>query len=646
MTDLWAADGAEFADEPGRTQSAKRRRKILDISDDTEALPRKRALLACDSCRSRRTKCDGQRPAQGVECKYRKVADPPPTRLQAEITGIKESLGTIESVIKARLGTIETLLLQGSAASVGSTKSTGHLRRTISHSSYQALSSPDNPFSQCSFAPVDLRPAAPHETLTFPNMILNNKAFGTFIGLDSYLATDLVALERSSCRVAQPSTRQHLFLPRQKTVEALTRFYEEIYGWFPILSVAYQHQFLTIIDGPLLSTPETCLALVIASLGSIVNREDSEGHLTFSELAFGMLSNVLAECSIVSAQCLFFIAVYYSCRCKPLEAYEYVSIASLKVQTLVRLLWPNLTLYSVIKTTKQRPRLSDVLIGPSCSWKGKSRAATVLVHRTDENGSELCIQFQLPGTGIWNFDEVTPLPSNHETWASSPDSASQLSDGSGVCMTQMHREQLLKDADAYFLAEIAMRRMLHRCTTAIRETETGELVYAPVIATELGYQLEQWHEHLPSSLKFDTVNDAEQTNTKPSVLFLRTQYFSCLLSIHWPGVYRLSQSSAWQYELHTACERFYDAYIKYLESCVPCLDRCPVNAWPLYASMFVFTMAVARTMRSPTTAASTPPNLGKCLSLASDTLGAGASSSPSLSRLHYILVGELSEHLG
>ncbi|KAK5225497.1 hypothetical protein LTR47_009344 [Exophiala xenobiotica] len=625
MTDLWPPDGNESAGELSGPQQVKRRRKILDISDDTAALPRRRALLACDTCRSRRTKCDGQRPIcsycheHGVDCNYRQVADPPPTRLQAEIT-----------VMKERLGTIETLLLEGLPPSTGWTRrSTDRLHRQGSHSSYPpALSSPDDRLlSQGGgYAQnIHVHSAPPHETLTFPNMIIRNKAFTRFVGLDDDLATDLLNLERSACRASQqPVTRRHLFLQRQKTVEALTKFYEEIYSWFPILNVAYQNVFLTIIDGSLPPSPETCLALIITALGSLVDpHEDDAGHFTYSELAFGMLSTVLVEYSVVAAQCLFFIAVYYSCLCKPLQAYEYVSIASLKIQTLVSL-------------HQNDPAEAEAL--------RRTYWAVLLLE------SELCIQFLLPGTGIWNFDETTPLPSNHETWASSPDSTSHVSDVSGVAgtvpLTPVYRdEELFKNADAYFLAEIAMRRMLHRCTTAIRETKTGELVYAPVIATELGYQLEQWHDHLPASLKFDTLHDAEQTNTRSSVLFLRTQYYSCLLSIHWPGVYKVIQSSAWEYELHTACEKFCDAYIKYLMSCIPCVDRCPVNSWPLYArcpeSMFVFTMAVARAIKSPAVLASMPSRLPECLSLAADTLGAGASSSPSLARLHYIVLEEL-----
>jgi hypothetical protein len=52
----------ESSNELLDTRSRKRRRRVADISDDEDVRPRRRAILACDVCRARRTKCDGQRP--------------------------------------------------------------------------------------------------------------------------------------------------------------------------------------------------------------------------------------------------------------------------------------------------------------------------------------------------------------------------------------------------------------------------------------------------------------------------------------------------------------------------------------------------------------------------------------------------------
>lgn len=128
-------------------------------------------------------------------------------------------------MIKERLGTIETLLLEGPPPLKGSTRrSTDRLHRQGSHTSYPpALSSPDDRLlgQGGGYAQhIHVRSAPPHESLTFPNMIIRNKAWTRFVGLDDDLATDLLNLERSACRASQQSvTRRHLFLQRQKTIE-------------------------------------------------------------------------------------------------------------------------------------------------------------------------------------------------------------------------------------------------------------------------------------------------------------------------------------------------------------------------------------------------------------------------------------------
>lgn len=49
-------------------------------------IARRRAVLACDTCRSRRTKCDGRKPAcsfceeHGIPCNYRSVPPAVPSK--------------------------------------------------------------------------------------------------------------------------------------------------------------------------------------------------------------------------------------------------------------------------------------------------------------------------------------------------------------------------------------------------------------------------------------------------------------------------------------------------------------------------------------------------------------------------------------
>src|SRR5579862_221288 len=126
----------------------------------------------------------------------------------------------------------------------------------------------------------------------------------------------------------------------------------------------------------------------------------------------------------------------------------------------------------------------------------------------------------------------------------------------------------------------------------------GEDLYAPLIASELEYQLESWYQHLPNTLKFDremdvsapfpscppyspsfspsthpdfpmsdqptfspTTNDQANfptTNDHPNfpeqpfptaadrfppaddhIAFLRTQYYGCQFTVYWPATFQI-----------------------------------------------------------------------------------------------------------
>jgi hypothetical protein len=94
---------------------------------------------------------------------------------------------------------------------------------------------------------------------------------------------------------------------------------------------------------------------------------------------------------------------------------------------------------------------------------------------------------------------------------------------------------------SYFLAEIAMRRMLRRCTTSIKFSAYGRLVYVLAIAADLEFQLDEWYSYLPRLVYFerDEVMRLAHKSTDGALGgFLQTQYYSCKTSIYWPAVYQ------------------------------------------------------------------------------------------------------------
>jgi len=113
------------------------------------------------------------------------------------------------------------------------------------------------------------------------------------------------------------------------------------------------------------------------------------------------------------------------------------------------------------------------------------------------------------------------------------------------------------DIDAYFLAEIAMRRISHRCASSVRKKPSDHFGYAPIVASELTHQLEEWYEHLPATLRFSCAIDANLQNTPGLLLFLRTQYYSCMTSVHWPTIAEALQAGNSTYEVRTGSEQFF-----------------------------------------------------------------------------------------
>ncbi|KAK4235647.1 hypothetical protein C8A03DRAFT_36492 [Achaetomium macrosporum] len=168
--------------------------------------------------------------------------------------------------------------------------------------------------------------------------------------------------------------------------------------------------------------------------------------------------------------------------------------------------------------------------------------------------SELRDQLDMVDSGIWNYDDKVELPDSRRSWQFDLDAGSpctttaspgsiisrascwnvnpdlggakmdpHVADGSVVASDK---------AQASFLAELAMRRILHRCYTAIRRTPRGDIVYAPAIALELETQLDEWQSLLPEAVDFRHLAALE-----PLSNFLRVQYYCCKISIYWPAVY-------------------------------------------------------------------------------------------------------------
>lgn len=327
---------------------------------------------------------------------------------------------------------------------------------------------------------------------------------------------------------------------------------------------------------------------------------------------------------------------------------------------------------------------------------------------------ELSNQVDLPSSRLWDLDDTTPLPSSYSyspgcdrpvapspvhshpfdslqspgtrteeirsattPYNSSPATDHGSSNHAGSLCARLPSEDSagsvadnnnngspsVEEIEFFFLAEIAMRRMLHRCTSSTRLHPTRRVpVYAPLVAAELVYQLEKWHCHLPACLRFDPGEHNEHRHHQPEARaaadapgagalsplaeFLKTQYYSCKMSIYWPAAFQAIQDGeagggGVDPLLLPAVGLFFRSYVQFMLSVSASARRCCPYAWILYASVFVLTLAASRAASTPCLRASAPDELGSCFSLALRVFDGVAGASPSLDHLGRIFEGQL-----
>jgi hypothetical protein len=112
--------------------------------------------------------------------------------------------------------------------------------------------------------------------------------------------------------------------------------------WYPILGPGFSDQYFRIISGPLAPSSETCLALLVAAIGSLAQNDIFAGSrrerydTAYFEAACTSLPIVISDCSVTSVQCLVLFSIYYCCLLKPCQAHDYSLIASFKAQNLLK----------------------------------------------------------------------------------------------------------------------------------------------------------------------------------------------------------------------------------------------------------------------------------------------------------------------
>lgn len=138
---------------------------------------------------------------------------------------------------------------------------------------------------------------------------------------------------------------------------------------------------------------------------------------------------------------------------------------------------------------------------------------------------------------------------------------------------------------SYFVAEMAMRKMLQRCTWSTSTLPQGSHVYAPIVAAELERQLVEWLRLLPLQLSFGSSpairSRPGQHPNSAHVEFLRTQYYAFKASIYWPAVYEALTAGEANKDLLRQCTKFFTSFAEFVPSAVAAIAVCKPNLWTL-----------------------------------------------------------------
>ncbi|KAJ5424689.1 hypothetical protein N7445_010662, partial [Penicillium cf. griseofulvum] len=578
---------------------------------DLDGLPnhgtqRRRSALACNTCRGRRTKCDGKRPKcffcieRGKDCFYPETQDLSASSLKVELSRLWEQLDHITAVVQGQTP-----------------------RGSPSHNGRE----------------THITLTAPVASLGFPFMVLQSKEFMNLLGLDQSLSVLFEHVERGrkAMHVQSYGANTVMVDPQEALTyvnascecvslpfrrgdsdimftfySLLNAFWEQIHTWYPILHADYTEEFIQTITSCFPTSIASCVTLLVLAIGCVVECKSVVDALRirpeaiYIEAAMKMLPCAFADSGPRSAQCLLLFAIYHLCYGQPFQAYDFVAMASYKLQNYI---------INELDADNDAIQMS-ILANYFC---------------------EITVQLDLVNSGIHEMTSSAPVPTCSGTWAWNSSQSSQSSTPS-----DSDSELYSQSSDlSYFVAEIAMRKMLQRCTWSTSTLAQGSHVYAPIVAAELERQVDEWLQLLPRQLSFRASHaigsHPRRDPNSAQVEFLRTQYYAFKASIYWPAVYEALTTGEANTDLLRHCTRFFTNFAEFVPSAAAAVAVCKPNLWTLCTSVFTISMAALTGLMEPCLVGIVPREAIIGLELAIKVLDGAAEVSPSLSEMGAIM---------
>ncbi|KAJ9136627.1 hypothetical protein NKR23_g9723 [Pleurostoma richardsiae] len=506
-----AADGRAPASSPTspagnhpRLTSSSGRRIATPAGAPTHInYPKKRVSVACEICRTRKTRCDASRPACsfcsqiGANCVYRVTGNTCASAGVQSAPVARERSSTppgAEGEVISRLVRIEGLLQRLQPPRT----STSHVA-----SSPRVLDSPGER------SPSSYQHSRVVHTVGGPS-------FASISSLDGYDFP--AALRPLSCvdfeeglelelyqgeRIFQgtPVGLANLSLSPRRCWQLQQIFYRDVLPWCPIVDQQACSEIVTrTVESHFdKGNPDTGLTLFILALGAFA---ESSQHLADDSTAFPGRDYFRVACQLVDSdrvfsntiqhvQCHILMSFYFLYCLRPIQAFEAVRRASEKIVLLLQL----------------RSRLAaDPAYRELCH---RSYWACYLVEH------ELQPYVSFSTYLLQEFEEVLPLPmSDYE-----------------------------EPGIYWFLSAIALRRIFTRPRGG--RGWNSYTLYEPAVVDEIASQMAQWQANLPGPVKFEPEDPYASDSVNPTPLldplkvFLRAQFYAIHATIYWQYVVRL-----------------------------------------------------------------------------------------------------------
>ena len=317
------------------------------LASDPLDYPRRRATIACEICRSRKSRCDGTKPKcrlcseLNADCVYRE----PGIKLDAGDKLILEQLARIEGLLQSNLGsqTNGGALAGPISPATSNTASTGpedmHLKRldTTSAGVVGANPVPLNGLGTWS-ANISTMP----KNHTTPALHLLQ--WPVIKDLISKPCDPQVLMQ---FEMARPPLDfgLHDYLDLSNVTPYVHAFFERVNTWYAIVDpYAWHSYYRTAASQGFRSGAESCICLLVLALGQAADWGQSisrvpQGQrppgMSYFAAAWSLLPTLITRNDVLSAQCHVLAAAYLMYLVRPLEAWNLLYNTSMKLQLLL-----------------------------------------------------------------------------------------------------------------------------------------------------------------------------------------------------------------------------------------------------------------------------------------------------------------------